>query len=74
LNLLKLRFTHPGNLTDAEILMAASDLRSDHHRLRPRDVCRIVQAVKRRHKLTLSETATLTGYPKPLVFRFLCQQ
>ncbi|MBN9113623.1 MAG: hypothetical protein J0I34_33210 [Pseudonocardia sp.] len=71
MNLLRLRFTHPDNLSDSEVLMAASDLRSDHYRLRPQDVTRIVEAVRRRHDLTAGEIATLTGYPLRTVFRIL---
>lgn len=71
MNLHKLRFTHPDNLTDAELLMAASDLRRDHHQLRPKDLARIVKAVRRRHDLSVSDVARLTGYPAPIVFRLL---
>ncbi|ODU03895.1 MAG: hypothetical protein ABS81_12530 [Pseudonocardia sp. SCN 72-86] len=74
MNLLRLRFTHPDNLADSEILMAASDLRSDHYRLRPQDVAQIVEAVRRRHDLTAAEIATLTGYPLRTVFRILRQR
>lgn len=71
MNVLRLRFTHPNRLSDTEVLMAANDLRSDHWRLRPVDITRIMRAVQDRHDLTMRQIADLTGYPLRSVFLFL---